>query len=870
MPDGRKADVGDLPSMAELERLRQAAAARRHEELTKVSRDPDQHGWPNAFASFSTRRGDDGITLGRLADALGCTTEAIRAEVGDPIDVVGHRGRPLNIYDPDCFYDLLDHPKVIASRERRMRRLREEERVDALREAYARVAGFELSGIRVRDHRSIRDTYIDADGLTVLAGKNGAGKTALLSAVEEGLADTGSAREGPLALYLTGMWNGTVEDAQLLGAYLSHGEPDDIAAVVIATVGKLLKEPTVVGLPGAWHVTAPNSFDLNGSGEDPLETGSNLLSDIINLAHAPDRRAQLAVEVENVPNVGVTVVGADVEAIGQRLYRAIPTLTKVDEADPFTTAGRWVSEHDVSDDEATASVGWAWCDLDGVPALPGKAGAIRIRVVDSDGGIEESIHPIADTENLMDALTGLHDMETSDSPPNGVEAASLAIAGLLGLAGPSTDRSDWFSPDESRVALTLAGMHVVAGLANAIAPEFIGRAGRITLLPPQDQGTHEVAVGILDDFGTLVPVDNLSSGIQRWVVLLVDFASSLAADLWRSSTSLTTVDQEENLRPFALARELAARALTQDHGSGTSIQLLVADEPELHLHPSAQQEVVEWFLEMSRRYNLIVATHAPAFLQLTPAESTLTLVTRDHEGATVASPLDGAFLQDLDALAEEIGLGRERLIQLLRGLVVVEGKADKIVLERFAQPILARYRLAIVSIRGHGKAKGFAEGDLAVALGIPIAVMFDDTTAAQLEALTLDESTKVPDEVRSLAHMLKLRDRGLRCDPIHFGEPDVIAAIPEATVRRRFPRFESWEQTRNDWLADPNRTSFKNFVLNTWQVSARRDLDTIRELAVARQPDETLPPSMERVVKELSAWAETLSLQTAAPAHPLS
>ena len=63
---------------AELEQLRKEVLEMRRAELTRVLDDPDGADWPEAFLQPGrTKRGDSGVALRELAQALVCTSQAL-------------------------------------------------------------------------------------------------------------------------------------------------------------------------------------------------------------------------------------------------------------------------------------------------------------------------------------------------------------------------------------------------------------------------------------------------------------------------------------------------------------------------------------------------------------------------------------------------------------------------------------------------------------------------------------------------------------------------------------------------------------------------------------------------------------------------
>lgn len=885
--------------------LRGQALQLRRARLTAIARSPERHGWPDEFlAPGRTKRGEQGVELGVLANALGCNPQALTSRIGPPLGAVAVGSRAVDVYSPALLETLYDHPSVAKSRERRVQNLRDTERYDELRSVLAETKYYRLQRATVANFRSIKARAdIPLDTLTVLIGKNAAGKSSIVDGIRIGLDPTTDVpyRLWPsLEFIVSGTPSDTDRSSREIAAYCAIGVSDDMAAVLIPVAEQLLSHPTLIGKPGEWYAALCTDQlairpELIRAQLSSTDSKSRFITELLRAAlcadspppYAPIRRLQ-----SKTPPIHVTVLGAQ-ESIGKRLFELMPEIAQLNSRDVtsyFEEIELDDSEESEGDEESgdpsveepnpiapdddarrfgvnlgatrsrSGTVTCRWTDSEGAIALPARATHLELALVaEHERTWRLAIADVPGIRSVLDELTALQDHHAGPIPV-GLERASLTLAQLVGLWGPSREISPWFSNSDGMRRRTLACLYLVETIANKLSPDFIAEAGRIALLPPQHPGTEIVGVGLLESDGSFTGINQLASGIARWVVLLVDFAESLARERWRAATS-AKVGFEDVSDEMEFAKALARRAAGSPVSQLASIQLLLADEPELHLHPAAQEDIARWAVNISKTSTVLVATHAPAFLRLSPVEASLVRVSRGLAGSTVTSQLDGDFLQRIEALADDIGLGQDRILQLLRGLVVVEGEADGAVIRKFARSVINRYRLAVVPIGGHSRAKSLAEGDLALAIGLPIAVMFDETTAKDVARLQADRRAKVPDEVKSLGRVLSLRDKGLRCQPIYFDAPDIIAAIPEATVRRRFAKFSTWRETLDEWTLGAEG-SFKNFVLDSWNVSRSRDLATIEELVADRRPDDALPDCINRSIKELEAWAETLGLGT--------
>jgi hypothetical protein len=891
----------------ELRHLRDKALELRRARLTAIAREPDRHGWPNRFfAPGRTKRGEQGVELGVLANALGCNPQALTGRIGSPLGAVAIGSRAADVYSPALLETLYDHPSVVTSRQRRMQSLRDAERFDEVRVPLAETQFDSLRYVTVWNFRTITErASLPLDTLTVLIGKNAAGKSSLVDAIRLGLTPASEATAVPyqglpaFEFIVTGTPPINDRSAHEIAAYAAIGLADEMAAVLIPIAAQLLEHPTLIGKPGEWYAAlCPKHLTVAAEAVQAqlhaTDSKSRFVAELLSAAVGAETEPPYAAVRRlrsKTPPISFTTLGAQ-ESIGERLFALLPKISKLhlrvrtahfEDTDP--------SDRDTDSDENTqyeegrdpdevgaelamllqqlnerlairqrptaGTATFRWTNSDGDVVLPARATYIEVAV--ATAATRTWRLAITAADEIRSLLNELEELQSGDDAvPLGLEQVLLTLSQLAGLWGPSREMSSWFSEEPGERRQTLACLYLVETIANELAPDFIAEAGRITLLPPQHPGTNVVGLGVVGDDGSFTGVHQLASGIARWVVLLVDFSASLAREQWVSADTLRyrPDDFDDEVK---FARSLANRVAQAPRRQLASLQLLLADEPELHLHPAAQEDIARWAVSLSKTSAVLVATHSPAFLRLSPIEASLVRVSRNPSRSTVTSPLDGGFLQRIEALADDIGLGQDRILQLLRGLLVVEGEADAAVVRTFARSIVNRYRLAVVPIGGHSRAKSLAEGDLALAIGLPIAVMFDETSAADLVRLQEDRKAKVPAEVKSLGRVLSLREKGLHCRPIFFEAPDIIAGLPEATVRRRFPKFVSWESTLADWALAPS-VSFKNFVLESWEVSVERDLATIEELVVSRRSEDALPGCMQRSIKELEAWAETLGL----------
>jgi hypothetical protein len=257
-------------------------------------------------------------------------------------------------------------------------------------------------------------------------------------------------------------------------------------------------------------------------------------------------------------------------------------------------------------------------------------------------------------------------------------------------------------------------------------------------------------------------------------------------------------------------------------------RILLVDEPEQHLHPSAQHMVAAWAASQARSHHaVVVATHSPAFFALPPEQATLCEVRREgHE--TSVRPLRAvhgpAGVEQARQLGFELGLGRDALAQLTRAVAVVEGEWDRRLLYRYYETELAEQRILVVPLQGSDELGAMADAAVIPALGVPVIALLDEVRAASSAELAslAGNLSKAERALRDLAAAL-----GDELKVVRYDDPDVICALPEDAVRRAYPGvvFPGWDQMLHDWRQEcasgvTNRP-FKRWALERFGLSKK-------------------------------------------------
>ena len=270
---------------------------------------------------------------------LGCHGNAVRARLGSPIGEIPRRSKFVPLYDPDLLWSLRDDVAIVRARERQLHRLSDADRAEVLCDALNGAGPFHLKRVDVEAFRSIEEANFDTSSLTVLVGRNGAGKSSILEAIQRQLAAPSGRDPSPsVAFTVSGSRPFDSQRAREIGADRAIGESDAVAASVILLVEALLARPTLSGVPGRW---------VAALALDDTWAKAGLVAEVGEAARSTDERSLLygllsAAEwaftfgvgpIERLPiqgpHIRLTVFGADPGFMSDRLYEEIPRIAAV-------------------------------------------------------------------------------------------------------------------------------------------------------------------------------------------------------------------------------------------------------------------------------------------------------------------------------------------------------------------------------------------------------------------------------------------------------------------------------------------------------------------------------------------------------------
>ena len=271
------------------------------------------------------------------------------------------------------------------------------------------------------------------------------------------------------------------------------------------------------------------------------------------------------------------------------------------------------------------------------------------------------------------------------------------------------------------------------------------------------------------------------------------------------------------------AQGFQAGTLSFDQPETFQRVLLIVDEPERHLHPRAQAQLAMWLAEHTER-DLLVATHSVPFLNIPTDDASVALVTRDSTGVTLATDITDDTFGYLDAFTADAGLSSAaEALQVLQGIILVEGAHDERVIEHFFGNELARERILIVPVRGARNVDAIVDAPWLSRYNAPLVVLFDDVQASEATGRKRPKSSIAARAIWDLRkHWRQTRPRPA---VVSFSHPDILRAIPEPCMTRAVERmggtFPGWDSI--DRSFSNSKAGFKKVLLGACRLPSDAD-----------------------------------------------
>jgi Overcoming lysogenization defect protein-like, TOPRIM domain len=433
-----------------------------------------------------------------------------------------------------------------------------------------------------------------------------------------------------------------------------------------------------------------------------------------------------------------------------------------------------------------------------------------------------------------------------------VEAAIAALA----LTGMRLYRRGWpwlemaDTPDGFvyRVPADVeARLRQFSSLASDLLPDFVD--GSI--------GAHVTAATLWGDMPKVLLEYNQRG--QTQCADLIDAAGHGAARWMSAAVQIALHLMQEN-DDIVTLRDLAPGSL--------SGHILLIDEPEAHLHPSAVASVVRWCHRMVRHgFTIIVASHHEEFLRTAGNGVTLVHVTRDADLVNSwARALPTAATARLQELAADVGMHPAVALSLHRAVLFVEGPLDEAVLDEYAGPRLDATGVKILPIHGTKNIEGIVTAEVVTELGIKVGILTDATDIATMA--DRPNKRRSSEEKKVLRVLEIAHNKGLP-QPTAFGIPeqDLLFALPLDGIREYLRgQFPGWTELvaecRGALGKSPSDSvDWKSYALEHYNLPINTP-DGVRHIVRGLETAKAMMPSIETVVQQVIEWANGQTPET--------
>jgi hypothetical protein len=393
---------------------------------------------------------------------------------------------------------------------------------------------------------------------------------------------------------------------------------------------------------------------------------------------------------------------------------------------------------------------------------------------------------------------------------------------------------------EPTIPLIIGG---VALLATKLLPDFLDGSIRAEFEVPARLGEAPAVRVAYVERGTeqyARSVEDVGRGAARWIAASTQIAMHVLTN---------SADYPE--RPF--------------DNQAFSGNVLLVDEPEAHLHPSAVASILRWCQRMTDwGFNIVVASHHEAFLRAPGDHIRFVKVSRDVESSsTQARSVLSSATPLLQELAAEVGMHPATVLSLHRAILFVEGPLDEAVLDEYAGAALEAAGVLIIPIHGTKNLEGLIDGEFPPRLGIKTGVLTDATVTATI--FDRSNTKRSSEEIKLVRLIRRFEDQGLP-PPDLFGLPedDLLFAIPPEGIRQCFPTSESpfpgWieirEECRQAEGKDPSDSvDWKAYAEEQYGLPLT-DADGVRSVVHTLDLAGVEFPAIRAVVDDVVAWAK--------------
>ncbi|HYJ09622.1 MAG TPA: AAA family ATPase [Polyangiaceae bacterium] len=296
-------------------------------------------------------------------------------------------------------------------------------------------------------------------------------------------------------------------------------------------------------------------------------------------------------------------------------------------------------------------------------------------------------------------------------------------------------------------------------------------------------------------------------------------------------------------------------------------RVVIADEPERHLHPRLQRHAARWLGDLVNEAaaQCVVASHATAFLGV--GDTVLNYVRRVG-GSVIVEAIEAGALDALDTVAREVGFDRGELLSTISCFLLVEGEHDRVVLEGIFGQELRLAGVFIVPLRGSPRRSLLDVDTLWRFMTAPVAVALDnlpleDVAAAQADPACLGR-LRAPDatpEAKAVATILQAAlGTDKRIEFLGHRGSDLIDALDDRAILEEFPT-SGWPgqlAMQEAWLSYKAAHDASDGARKAWLQEAYgidNGTGTYVRLAEAHRRLGLRPPALEAIVNAAIALA---------------
>ncbi|MBL7188543.1 MAG: ATP-dependent endonuclease [Phycisphaerae bacterium] len=333
-------------------------------------------------------------------------------------------------------------------------------------------------------------------------------------------------------------------------------------------------------------------------------------------------------------------------------------------------------------------------------------------------------------------------------------------------------------------------------------------------IPPPEIKTVLSNATIVADDGVRGPVDNKGDGFKRAITF------SILRSYVQLSQDTTWKKDAEDAKPTRKKF------------------LFLFEEPELYLHPRAQNILYDALALISEKHQVIVTTHSPFFFS---AEETKTFVkVKKVQNEDLPKPIGECLAIDLTDVTEKdkfqlISFESSNLAFFSNRIVLVEGDSELIALPHIAQLLDSRWDFKststnLIKISGKGSFKRYSDFfsrfnvDVAIVADLDVLIEGYDKIEPSEHAIELreqmlkevdtiiDEENKLPEPKMRLLRDELQRDRAQRlyhdiCAARSGGDHDTVSQLLDELFifERTKPRMEILKDTSRPEILDRKR-----------------------------------------------------------------